>query len=282
LAELPSKEIAFQKILGIAERYKDKQDDIHNANEANTRLLIIDEVLKSLGWNPDEFNPEAHTSTNGYVDYLLKYKNVPKLVVEAKKIGLTFCTPTNRKPTQHEYTVSYFKQAFKALLTETIRQADNSVSHAVITNGAEWMVLQLVPQAGKSLDGMKGVYFGSIFSENFYFDLFYELLSKDKVITGNLESYLCEINYAPSPVYKTLKSDFGNLQWRTYEKERYLDDFYRTFFDEITNSNQLKMLEHCFVSDSKLDQYRGDLKRILRDTAPNFLPLGTDNVLWVA
>jgi hypothetical protein len=283
LVELHNKEIAFQKILDIAERYKDKQDGIHKANEANTRLLIIDEVLKSLGWNPDEFNPETHTSSNGYVDYLLKYKNVPRLVVEAKKIGLTFCTPTNKKPSQHEYTISYFKQAFKALLTETIKQAssycyDNSVSHAVITNGAEWMVLQLVPQAGKSLDGMKGVYFGNIFSENFYFDLFYELLSKEKVITGNLESYLCEINYAPSPIYKTLKSDFGNLQWRTYEKERYLDDFYRTFFDEITNSNQLKMLEHCFVSDSKLDQYRGDLKRILRDTAPNFLPIGTDDL----
>lgn len=65
MAELPDKELAFQKILDIAERYKDKQDGIQKANEANTRLLIIDEVLKSLGWNPDEFNPETHTSSNG-------------------------------------------------------------------------------------------------------------------------------------------------------------------------------------------------------------------------
>jgi GTPase SAR1 family protein len=75
-----------------------------------------------------------------------------------------------------------------------------------------------------------------------------------------------------------LKSDFGNLQWRTYEKERYLDEFYRTFFDEITNSNQKRMLEYCFVSDSKLEQYSGDLKRILKDTPPNFLPLGTEDM----
>lgn len=32
------------------------------------------------------------------------------------------------------------------------------------------------------------------------------------------------------------------------------------------------MLEHCFVADSKLDQYRGDLKRLLKDTKPVYLP----------
>lgn len=283
LTILSQKEVALKKLQEVAETFKDRESSIHSANEAKTRLLVIDEILKVLGWNSDEFNPETHTSTNGYIDYLLKHNNVPKLVVEAKKIGLTFCTPTSRKPTQHEYTVSYFKQAFKSLLTETIKQAssycyDSSVVHAVITNGAEWMVLQLIPKPGKTIDSMKGVYFGNIFSENFYFDLFYELLSKERVVSGNLESYLSEINYVPSPVCKILKSDFGNLKWRTYEKERYLDEFYRTFFDEITNSNQKKMLEHCFVSDSKLEQYRGDLKRILRDTPPNFLPLGTEDM----
>ncbi|MGE4284754.1 MAG: P-loop NTPase fold protein [Clostridia bacterium] len=253
------------------------------ANEATTRLIIIDEVLKLLGWNSKEFNPETHTSTNGYIDYLLKYNGIPKLVIEAKKIGLTFCTPTSRGPTHHEYTVSYFKQAFKSLLTETIKQAssycyDNSVIHTVITNGAEWMVLQVIPKPGKTIDSMKGVYFGNIFKDNFYFDLFYELLSKDKVATGNLESYLSEINYSPSPFSKILKSEFGSLKWRAYERERYLEEFYRTFFDEITNSNQKKMLEYCFVSDSKLEQYRGDLKRILKDTPPTFLPIGTEDM----
>lgn len=283
MINLSQKEIALQKLKEAANKFGNKENIIHSANEATTRLIIIDEILRILGWNSEEFNPETHTSTNGYIDYLLKHNSTPKLVVEAKKIGLTFCTPSSRKPTHHEYTVSYFKQAFKHLLTDTIKQAssycyDSSVVHAVITNGAEWMVLQLIPKPGKTIDSMKGVYFGNIFSDNFYFDLFYELISKERVVSGNLESYLSEINYVPSPIHKILKSDFGSLQWRTYEKERYLDDFYRTFFDEITNSNQKKMLEHCFVSDSKLEQYRGDLKRILRDTPPNFLPLGTEDM----
>ncbi|MEP1742586.1 MAG: AAA family ATPase [Kangiellaceae bacterium] len=280
---MTQKELALRNLQEIARRFENIGTSVHSANEATTRLLIIDDVLRVLGWNSDEFNPESHTSTNGYIDYLLKYKNVPRLVVEAKKIGSTFSTPTSRKPTQHEYTVSYFKQAFKSLFTKTIKQAysycyDSSVTHAVITNGAEWIVLQLIPKPGKTVDSMKGVYFGNIFTDNFYFDLFYELLSKERVVSGNLESYLSEINYVPSPISKTIKSDFGNLQWRTYEKERYLDEFYRAFFDEITSSSQKKMLEHCFVSDSKLDQYSGDLKRILRDTPPNFLPFGTEDM----
>lgn len=35
------------------------------------------------------------------------------------------------------------------------------------------------------------------------------------------------------------------------------------------------MLEHCFVSDSKLEQFKGELKRVLRDTAPHYLPNDT-------
>lgn len=283
MSNLSLKEVAHSNLKELTKLYLTKEDVIHSANEAKTRLIVIDEVLKVLGWQSNEFNPETHTSTNGYVDYLLKYNNSPKLVIEAKKIGLTFFTPTNKSLTNHEYTVSYFKQAFKSHLTETIKQAssycyDCGVVHAVITNGAEWMVFQLIPRPGKTVDSMKGVYFGNIFTDNFYFDLFYELLSKDNVTTGKLESYLSEINYAPSPVSKILKSDYGALKWKKYGKERYLDEFYRTFFDEITNNNQKKMLEYCFVSDSKLEQYRGDLKRILRDTPPNFLPLETEDL----
>lgn len=283
MGRISKNEQAFNELKELREKYLDQASSIQTANEAKTRLLIIDKVLNILGWNNEEFNPESHTTASGYVDYLLKHDNIAKLVVEAKRIGATFGTPTNKKPQQNEYSISYLKSAFKSLLTETIKQAsnycyDNGVTYAVITNGAEWMVLQLVPKPGKSLDNMKGVYFGNIFSETFYFDHFYELLSKEHVASGNLESHLSEINYSPSPICKTLKNDFGSLVWNSFQKELYVDEFYREFFGDIVNSNQLDMLEHCFVSDSKLEQYSGDLKRILRDTPPTFLPQDTEDL----
>lgn len=277
---LTVKEQALIKFKALAEKYSQKRFKIHEANEATTRLLIIDEILKIIGWTTDDFNPESHSSTSGYADYLLKDSKVPRLVVEAKRIGSTFASPTQKNIKSHEYTIAYFKSAFKNLLTDTIKQAsmycyDNGVSFAVITNGAEWMVLQLIPKPGKNIDNMKGVYFGNMFSDDFYFDHFWALLAKDNVIAGNLENYLGEINYAPSPVAKILKSDYGSLRWGSYSKDEYIDEFYEAFFDEITKSNQLKMLEYCFVTDSKLDQYRGDLKRVLKDSAPKFLPQDT-------
>ena len=72
MANLTQKETAQQKLKELVSRHDGADSSIHLANEAKTRLLIIDEVLKILGWDSSEFNPEAHTSTNGYIDYLLK------------------------------------------------------------------------------------------------------------------------------------------------------------------------------------------------------------------
>ncbi|WP_394203084.1 P-loop NTPase fold protein [Shewanella waksmanii] len=277
------KEVGLDKIKSLIAKYSNKSSTIHNANEASTRLLLIDETLKILGWHPNDFNPESHTTSNGFVDYLLTHDGVPKLVVEAKKIGVTFSSPSNRKMHNNDYAISYFKQAFKQNLTDTINQAsqyckDNRVTHAVITNGAEWFAMQLVPKPGKSIDGMKGIYFGNLFTDNFYYDLFYDLLSKNSVSSGELEQYLNEINYAPSPINLTLSNHYGKLKWGSYHSTKYTDEFYLSFFDEITNSNQKKMLEHCFVADSKLEQYKGDLKRLLKDTTPNYLPFDTEDL----
>ncbi|WP_412521927.1 hypothetical protein [Shewanella algae] len=85
MINLSQKEIALQKLKEAANKFGNKENIIHSANEATTRLIIIDEILRILGWNSEEFNPETHTSTNGYIDYLLKHNSTPKLVVEAKK-----------------------------------------------------------------------------------------------------------------------------------------------------------------------------------------------------
>lgn len=70
----------------------------------------------------EEFTPEAFCGTSGYADYILSIERNPRLVVEAKKIGVTFGLPTSSL-TSNEYTVSYFKKAFKKKLTDVIDQA---------------------------------------------------------------------------------------------------------------------------------------------------------------
>lgn len=280
--EVSKRELAFKAFLAFSEEYQSKTSVIHNPNEATTRLLIIDEILKILGWDKSEFHPETHCASAGFADYILTTDNTPRLVVEAKKVGMTFCTPA-RKLIQQEYTVSYFKNAFKKNLTEVIEQAEKyclqeSVPYALITNGAEWMVFQTLPKPGKTIDSMKGVYFGNIFSEQFAFDFFWTLLAKESVTNSSLENHVSEINYRPSEICHVIKSDYGVLQWQGSSKDNFIAEFYESFFSQITEVNQRTMLEHCFVADSKLNQFKGDLKRVLKDNQPRFLPQDTEDL----
>ena len=277
-----ARESAFTSFKKFIVKFKKKKRFLYKANEATTRLLIIDEILQILGWQKKDFNPETYCKGAGFLDYLLKNGAVSRLVVEAKKGGNTFNSPSQQL-TKQEYKTSYFKRAFKNNLTEVIEQAqkycmEQCVSYAVITNGGEWLVLQLIPRPGKSVESMRGVYFGNIFSEQFSFDFFWSLLSKEAIQKGTLEDHLTALNYSASQVCKIINSDYGSLQWRNPKETKLLEEFYEYFFTQITESNQRKMLEHCFVSDSKLDQYKGDLKRVLKDTLPRFLPSDTDDL----
>ncbi|HIE9456284.1 TPA: hypothetical protein ACXRZK_004724 [Klebsiella variicola subsp. variicola] len=80
-----SREKAFEKFKEVQERYIARKDTLFEANEAESRLLVIDEILNILGWNKEEFTPEAYCGTAGYADYILSTDRTPRLVVEAKK-----------------------------------------------------------------------------------------------------------------------------------------------------------------------------------------------------
>lgn len=271
-----SREKAFEKFKEVQKRYLARKDTLFEANEAESRLLVIDEILNIFGWSKEEFNPEAYCRTAGYADYVLSLDRTPRLVVEAKKIGATFGLPKNTL-TLNEYSVAYLKKAFNKKVSEVIDQAqrycvEKAVQFALITNGAEWFVCPMLPKAGKTIDSMKGVYFGNIFEEEFSFDLMYNLISRESTEKNNLDSYLSELNHVPSEVCYMLKDHVHNFIWDSNKDSQWLDDFYEHFFSQITENNQRKMPEHCFVSDSKLDQFKGEIKRALKDSKPSFLP----------
>ena len=117
----------------------------------------------------------------------------------------------------------------------------------------------MLPKAGKTTDSMKGVYFGNIFGDEFSFDLMYNLISRDSTEKNNLDSYLSELNHVPSEVCYMLRImsmiSFG-IATKTING---LMIFMKTFFPD-NRKQSTKMLEHCFVSDSKLDQFKGEIK----------------------
>ncbi|HXF61527.1 MAG TPA: AAA family ATPase, partial [Caldilineaceae bacterium] len=280
-ADTSSREIAFAKVKELRTRYGDAAERIHDASEASTRVMLIDEILVALGWSRADFNPETPAG-KGWIDYLLSADQIPRFIVEAKKTGHTFAHP---KPRLHEseYSLAYLKRAFKAGLTNVLEQAttyarEKAVPYAVLTNGAEWLLVQVIATSSQDPERLKGFYFGNLLSDHCNFDLFWELLSKPAVMDGSLEEHLSQLNTVPASETLMCSNEYGDLRWKPLISDRFLREFYSRFFTDITDEGRRRMLERCFATDARLNQYQSELKRALRDTAPGFLPIDTQDI----
>lgn len=149
-----TREDALTKINNILDKYIHLNTDIHAANEAKTRLILIDEILNALGWNTSDFNPETRTPKGQYLDYLLTIDDIPRVIVEAKRVGNTFYS--NKKLKKTEYPISYIQSAFGQPFTEALEQTkkyaiETRVPLGVITNGIEWFLLNFFHQPESAL-----------------------------------------------------------------------------------------------------------------------------------
>lgn len=271
---MSSREEAFNCIQDLKLKYGEKGVRIHEANEAKTRVILIDRILNSLGWDNDDFNPETPAGSE-YIDYLLSVDGIPKVIVEAKRLGTTFPSPS-KQLREVSYSLSYFKSAYGRALSRTLEQATSyaiktEVPYTVLTNGAEWFVVQVLPLAGQKPENLKGYYFGNLLSDHSNFDLFWEIFSKQSVSEGYLEERLFSLNSSPAKEVRVASHEVSGLAWKRNSSDKLIGEFYYHFFAEMTDSRRREMLTKCFTEDAQLRQYQSDLKSALQDTAPTYI-----------
>ena len=116
------------------------------ASESDTRVKLIDRVLKEVCSSPSsELSREEHVES-GYTDYQLRVRRQPFCIVEAKREGLSFVFTIgagSRSPTLDG-----------AIVTDPeIRQAINQVRQycddigakfAIATNGYAWVAFRAI------------------------------------------------------------------------------------------------------------------------------------------
>jgi hypothetical protein len=272
----PTREQAKAKLAALREQYGERASALSTENEAKTRLVLVDSILEALGWSRDEFNPEQAAGHIGFTDYLVSADDIPRFIVEAKRTGTTFRHPrSGLKKT--EYQLSYIKSSFGPAMSEVIKQAEGysvetKIPFVVVTNGAEWLLIQAIPYSSQSLDDLRCIYFDNLLSEISNFDLFWELLAKPNVLSGSLENELARLNSMEAEFYAVPGDRLPEFSWNSsLSSKKYIWEFYDYFFDEIIDPGRRRMLDHCFVTNTKLDQYQGDMKRILLDTVPSYL-----------
>ena len=143
--------IYFEEGLDALQRFQvdEAELDSNNRNEATTRLHLVDRLFfECLGW--DKLECEVEQPTDGkYADYIFSVQGT-KLVVEAKREGLSFTLPAGTK--RGILSIDYFKRQ-EPRVYKAIKQAVGYCTARGIQFGAVSNGHQVIAFLGSRTDG---------------------------------------------------------------------------------------------------------------------------------
>lgn len=224
---------------------------LNEANEASTRLKVIDRVLREvLGWLDEDISPEEHVTedkSTTYSDYILRTANAA-IVVEAKKAGAAFnVSAGNRR-------VKLSNAFLESELGEAIIQARDyarkfSIDFAVATNGGTWAIFPAQRHDQVKFHDSTALVFWSLDEAlNTAYGEFYDLLSRDAVISGSLENSL--LGRPENQVEnRKLGSYFVSNASRIHNPVFHIieNEIMTAFSDSIVNLDE-SSFERCYVA----------------------------------
>lgn len=237
---------------------------IKEANEAKTRLLIVNKVLEILGWPREDFNPEESTSAGGYTDYLLTIEGQPRLIVEAKRIGLVEPIPQNLQRPEYSNRFLYKNCGTEMrLLLQQCRDycTDRGLPYALATTGEVWVVL-IGFKFGVEWGKLKSFVFHSLedIAQNFH--KFYGLLSREAVKNNSLEEEFGSLVIVkPRVAIRPHEHVRANTELTSVHHRQVIHAFFDQFMSDITHRSE--MLKQCYVSSARLTEYSRELKQLL-------------------
>jgi len=241
-----------------------------NANEAETRLKVIDSIIRDvLGWRLEDMSVEEHCGEDGtvaFADYILRTASTA-IVVEAKRAGAAFDLPSKRSLYKLGGVLS------EGDVGDAIRQArdyarQRSIQFAVVTNGSAWIVFPAVRTDQVTFEESHARVFRDLASIKEHFVEFWELLSRQRVIEGNLEHQLLGFEREANRRRLTAAvSDAGYRLGRNTVFQLIEPAVAAAFMDE-TILDDTEALEACYVKTSERIKYDSRLQMYVADAKP--------------
>lgn len=229
-----------------------KNISLHNGNEAETRLKVINRILTEvLLWTDEDIKPEEHVTEDGlttYADYILKTANIA-LVVEAKKGGDTFDSRIDKR--RIKLSNSFLQSEIGNAIIQARDYARKfGIDYAVATNGNVWACFPAQRHDQVKFNDSTAIIFWSLtdcLKDNY--QEFYDLLSRDAVISGSLETAL--LGRVENQIEDRKIKSFYNHQTRNLNSNpiyNLLSSEMRTAFsDSIANLDD-DSFERCYVT----------------------------------
>jgi hypothetical protein len=242
--------------------------------EADTRAKIIDRILKEvLDWPEDAFTRELPVH-HGYLDYLLMSGSRNLIVVEAKREGTAFDIPHNLT-TRKKYKISGSIKT-NPLIKDAIEQAqrycvDLPVRYAAVTNGYAWLIFRAMREDISWIEGHVLVFPSAGYIKDHFIE-FWNLLSYQAVLDGSLEKAFSSEITTPRlltrPIDQLRNPDAPLFRNRFH---MHLHPFVEGVFRDI-GAKELEILEKCYVYNRSLRIIDEDLKLVIEDSIPHFVP----------
>lgn len=238
--------------------------------EQDTRLKAIDRLLvEVLGWDLADISTEDRAGT-GYVDYILSLDGLPRVVVEAKRDGISFdLTGDSGRPYKLDGPMFASKESRSGLEQAIGYCAHKSVELAVVTNGREWIIFR-GSRAGDGIPVLegRGFIFPSLDGVADQYKLFWELLAPDGVADERFRAHFLEAEGAPIRSVSFSQAVYLPHEARPLKPSELYGDMrgiMTRFFTRLSGDDDPDMLVKCFVESRESRDADRTLARISED-----------------
>ena len=232
---------------------------LHEANEAETRLKLIDLILfHVLGWTHADVSVETRVSEDGqttFADYVLRTA-MSAVVVEAKKVGVSFEEVPNVRRVQLRGRIMRGETGL-AIIQARDYARKLGVPFAVTTNGNCWVVFPATRVDQVAFEYFSALVFPSLRSilQDDYAE-FHDLLSRQAVINGSLEAEL--LGRVANQIEERRLNCFYDKGFSRVSRHSFfplIEEAVTIAFSEDIVAKHPDLLEKCYVKTPERTRY---------------------------
>jgi len=250
------------------------------ANEAKTRVEVINRILSTLGWLDKDIEVESPSGTGEYLDYQLWAQDQPWMVVEAKRAGATFdlSDPGTKKSGSHLRTIASLNSQGGTALREAMKQAatycnDKGIPLACVTNGFQWLFFRGLSSKRRAWTAGSALVFASSEEVIARFDDFLRALARTWAGTTYLPELLDKPHSSSLPA-PCVPRDFFTTRRAQADPNRIavLRSVSDYLLGDIYGEDRREMLRRCYVTPGVAGEFEHSIERLLKDA-----PRGLDD-----